>query len=417
MTNPPAPDSAPPVLVPRPTLWAEGRFTLRVRGPGGEDRVVAVGRPYGLIGRVAGADLIIDDPAVSGRHVYLHLDRRGLFAVDLATRSGTRVGDAGGPAGWLVAGEALEVAGRRVELGGCVVDGVEPAPGEAGDPLAEAGADELMRVTLYPAREPDAPMALGSELVFLGRSPSCGVRVDGESATRTHCVLVRTRGGAYLVDLAGRGTWLNQRPLRGAAALADGDALMVGSARFDVRVEPPGGRAHETLPVEVIPNVAGLPAKWLAGGLPALPADVVPAEAQPAVLAWMMGILQAGQGEILRQQAEFQRSMAAMVRQLHLDNAAILSRHLERVEAINRELAALREEVRRRFGAADAPRAGPALPPVPATPLRVSPAAPPDDPAAATSWLLDRVRKLEQENRSTWRDLLSRLGQAPRPSD
>src|SRR5205823_4292603 len=157
------------------------------------------------------------------RHAYLHLDRRGLYAVDLATRSGTRVGPAGRPAGWLVAGEALEVAGHRVEVVAARVDGAAAAataPPAADDPLADAGAASgLARVTLFPARRPEAPLVLGSELVFLGRSASCGVRVEGDSAARTHCVLVRARAGAFLVDLVGRGTWLNGRPLRGAAPL------------------------------------------------------------------------------------------------------------------------------------------------------------------------------------------------------
>ena len=41
--------------------------------------------------------------------------------------------------------------------------------------------------------------------------------------------------------------------------------------------------------------------------------------------------------------------------------------------------------------------------------------APPTDPEAATAWLLNRVSQLDEANRSTWRDLLGRLGTPPRP--
>jgi hypothetical protein len=47
--------------------------------------------------------------------------------------------------------------------------------------------------------------------------------------------------------------------------------------------------------------------------------------------------------------------------------------------------------------------------------LRIAQPPPPSDPQAATSWLLDRVNQLEQESRSTWKDLLGRL--SGRPAD
>ena len=89
--RPPAPElSWPQAQADRPgALWADGEFTLRVRD-GGSDRIVTVRRPFALLGRIAGSDVGIDDRAVSARHTYLHLDRRGLFGVDLATRTGTR---------------------------------------------------------------------------------------------------------------------------------------------------------------------------------------------------------------------------------------------------------------------------------------------------------------------------------------
>jgi hypothetical protein len=258
-------------------------------------------------------------------------------------------------------------------------------------------------------------MVLGSELVFLGRSAACGVRIDADSASRTHCVLVRSRRGAYVVDLVGRGTWLNGRPLRGASALADGDSLMIGSARFEARIEPPWIRRLGSALVPAAPAPAPAPTTELIGALPPPPPGLLGADGQATALAWMMQVLQAGQDEILRQQAEFQQAMAQVVRQMHQDNTTLLARHLDRVDAINRELSSLRDEIRHRFGPGDAPAtprpAAPALPPAP--PLRIAPTGPPPDPAAATAWLLDRVGKLEQEGRSSWRDLLGRLGGPP----
>ena len=166
-----------------------------------------------MIGRITGADVRIEDHRASARHLYLHLDRRGLYAVDLATRTGTRVGPEGRSSGWLSPGDSLELADHRIE-----VQDIEVAGGlsqDPTDPLADSRTllTPLARVTLYPSRDPDSPLVLGSELVFLGRSASCGVRIEGASASRTHCVLLRTRTRAYIIDLVGRGTWLNQPTL------------------------------------------------------------------------------------------------------------------------------------------------------------------------------------------------------------
>jgi pSer/pThr/pTyr-binding forkhead associated (FHA) protein len=402
-------------------LWAEGRFTLVVRGPAGEPpQTINVLRPYALIGRLVGADARIDDRRVSARHCYLHLDRRGLFVIDLATRTGTRVGKERRGAGWLAVGGALEVADHRIEVAQIEVAG-GLAPDDS-DPLADARSHTLTRVTLYPARSPESPLALGSEFVFLGRSPNCGVHVEGASAARTHCVLVRAQTSAFVVDLTGRGTWLNDRPLRGAAPLIDGDSLMIGTARFEVRVEPPNrnhlGSGRSLATTRIVPpapvfsaSLPAIPAELLAlEGVPNLPPGLNANEAQAAFLGWMMAVLQNSQSEMLRRQDEFHHDMVRLLGQMQRENTTVLNRHLERVEAINHELSALRDQIGRQFGA-NAPALPPTEPPVPRpAPIPIAPAAAPSDPAAATQWLLSRVRNLEQENRSSWRDLISRLG-------
>src|SRR5262249_41152536 len=98
-------------------LWADGDMLLRVRGLERGARHIGKGkRTYAMIGRGAGADICIPDPAVSAQHLYWHLDGRGLFAVDLMTRSGTRLNGADWTSGWLRPGDELEVAGRRLEV-------------------------------------------------------------------------------------------------------------------------------------------------------------------------------------------------------------------------------------------------------------------------------------------------------------
>ena len=421
------PDRWPPGAGDRPPaeedppgpLWADGGFLLRVANPaGGPAREVRVDRPFGLIGRLAGADVQIEDRAVSGRHLYLHLDARGLFAVDLATRTGTRFEGRERPSGWLRPGQGLEVAGHRIELLECRLrgadrdrdqasDSAEGGPtGPPGDLLADAGGAPLARVTLFPSGPGGGhARTLGSELVFLGRGACCGVRIEAASASRTHCVLARTRGAAYVVDLIGRGTWINGRAIRGAALLPDGAVLTIGSASFEARVRP-HGQPGDTLAVRASSRAELLPHE-APPGPPAFPP--LPPDAQGALLAWMMGQLHAQQGEAMRRQAEFQRDLTSLVRQMQEDQATLLSEHLERTEAIQRELASLRQELDRRL--APHPPASPTeLPRPKAQPLQIDPTPrPAGDPDIATSWLIGRINQLEEESRSSWKNILGRF--------
>ena len=443
-------------------LWAEGSFRLRINDSSGTPaREEQVDQPFGLIGRTAGADVLIADRAVSARHVYLHLDARGLFAIDLATRTGTRFNGADRPCSWLRPGDSFEVAGRSFTLVDYQVrdlDSAELAPDDnqnnsddflalpapsildsreladdeeeddddvdvessqrlpsstdtRPDLLAEASG-ALARVTLYPARGSGAPRSLGSQLVVVGRGASCGVRVEDSTVNRTHCILVRGRTAGYLVDLTGRGTLLNGRPFQGATRLQDGDSIALGDTVFKVRVEP---ATPATFNKPEPPGADPFGFAW--------PTDVPP-ELQGTIMAWMLRMFQAQHGETARRQEDFQNNLVAVIQQIHHDNAVMISKHLEKMEAINRELASLRDEIRQRLdasplaSAAPVPAVEPSLPKPP--PLNIKIDAPPvtTDAAASTAWLLNRVQRLEEENRSTWRDLLSRLSGAAgkRPS-
>ncbi len=402
-------------------LWADGDMMFRVGGVAGEsDRLVKVRRPFALIGRSADADITLDDRAVSARHAYLHLDPRGVYAVDLVTRTGTRINGTGRMVGWLRPGDWVEVAGRRIELvrirlGGAVV---EPPPCEA-DMLADNAHEALVGVVLEPRRSNDPPWELGSELVFLGWSASCGIQVKDTAVSRTHCALFRSTKGAYLVDLCGRQTWVEEHAVRGASPLRDGDLITIGSTQFTARIEHPARTgpeppraaargAHSTQ----LARYEGPPAE-LSGGqylMPNLPInpDLIPAEAQTALMAWMMGTIQGGQVEALRRQGEFQLAMTEVLHQIRQENAALLNTHLQRIEGIDHEIGALRAELERRH-------ARPAVPPPPdVTPLRIARPVPAQDgqgqeSQASTTWLLSRVNELEDENRSAWKDLLGRL--------
>ena len=222
-------------------LWAEGRIVLWVEGPRFPARSVTIQSPYAVIGRVLGCDVRIPHPDISARHMYLHVDQRGVFAVDLATRTGSRFLRAEDPEGlglvsidswtdhrdertaWLKIGESfliadhkIEIVKARVEHDSALVQLSEMEPIKKGLPnlLGDTSPNApLVGVTLAPLGSDQLPQALTSELVFVGSSGSCGVRIDDRSLPRIQAVLVRSAAGAYLVNLSGRDAYINGEPI------------------------------------------------------------------------------------------------------------------------------------------------------------------------------------------------------------
>jgi hypothetical protein len=401
-------------------LWVDGEMTLRVVGPGREDdRVIRVARPFALVGQAADNDVRVASQDACARHAYLHLDRRGLFVVDLVSRTGTRVDGTDRMSGWLRPGQGLEVAGHRIELLGAEVDGeaIDPPPCDD-EMLACTGASApLVGVSLESGKAKGGPWELGSELVFLGWSASCGIQVRDASAAKAHCALARTAEAAYVVDLCGRRTWVDGLAVRGGSALGDGQELTIGSTSYRARVSPAplpatGRDVALVAPPPLVAEVVAADEGPAAGAATAL--DLIPVESQRALLAWVLEEVRGSHGEAIRQQGEMQVALAGLIRQIQQDNARLLDAHLERIEKVDRELAQLRAELSRRPDpAATAKAVRPAVPP-----LRVARIAPtPADQAhskTSTAWLLERVSQLEEENRTTWRDMLARFYQSPR---
>jgi len=122
----------------------------------------------------------------------------------------------------------------------------------------------------------------------------------------------------------------------------------------------------------------------------------------------LMTQLHGRQDEAHRRQSDFQTELVRLVAEIHRDNQVTLQRHLERADAVHRELSEIRDAMKDRLGPEAASHfpalAGPKLPP-----LRIAPVAPPDDPEAAANWLINRVNQLDQESRTSWKDLLGRL--------
>lgn len=432
------------IATPTTSVWTSGRFALRVYGASGYERPVEVRRPFALIGRGPGCDVVLDDHAISPAHVYLHLDRRGLFAVDLATRAGSRIGPSQEPYAWLRPGEFIEIAGYDVELAALHIDDQENTETLDADPLFDIadGPD----VALYPDGGA-LPRLLRSQLIFAGRSEACGIQVDDPHAAPVQCVIARSPQGVHVVDLVGRVTQINGHPIRNPAPLRDGDVLAIGAARFECRIKGALSVVSDALPgvsddPTASPNPTTLktqqsllstqrlalqprttdngrrtlskpsgenqdsvhsPLATHHSPLPTLSQlalDRLASEDQDSVLAWMLGALQTTHDELLRRQAEFQNDVLRALRKLHKQQTTVHSMQLERLEYLNHEVALLRDEVRRRYGAnapaprTELPRALPAIPPLPPRGNIVD---------ETNAWLSRRIHHINQETRAARR--------------
>lgn len=390
---------------------------MRLVGPDGQGTIAIIGRPFAVIGRALTADLPIASRDASLRHVYLHLNHQGVFAVDLATRTGTRFDDAplGSRACWLRPGRGFELAGHRIEL-------LEPAPEiapEAGtriDPL-RTEAVNLCPLELWPEDDPEHPVSLLSELSFLGRSRACVIRAKGDDVARVHAVLVRSASGGFAINLAGSGLTVNHEPAALAVPLRDGDRLGLGRRRYLVRLGLRDQSAIAASPTVQSLAAAAPPAAW-AAPLPSV-------EPGAANINQALRAVRDGQDDLIRTNDQFQWALITAVRQLYQEQTALFERHLERLDRLQHEVAELRAELRERLGPSPllppAADRSTALPPPTRPPLDVPQASTPPDSGRATSWLIDRLGELEeqveQESRSGWKDLLSRLGTPLRPRD
>ncbi|WP_299040318.1 FtsK/SpoIIIE domain-containing protein [uncultured Pseudokineococcus sp.] len=150
-------------LPPRPPA------VLHLHVVAGPDAGAVVPLPPGphVVGRGAGADVRLEDPRLSRRHVRLDVDRRGAVVTDLGTTNGTRLDGEplrgpGAPAG----------AGARVAVGSTVLE-----LRLGGNPLRPGAWDGLGHRLV--ARTSRAPSGAAGARVTLPRTPEAPERPRG----------------------------------------------------------------------------------------------------------------------------------------------------------------------------------------------------------------------------------------------
>jgi pSer/pThr/pTyr-binding forkhead associated (FHA) protein len=215
--------------------------------------------PSVLIGRDPRSDLVLENNAVSRRHVFLQVLAGRLLVIDLQSRTKVYWDREEIPRdrGWLDPGRFIQVGPYRIrQTAGDVDDHLDGemralmAPTDQGptqtDPLPRAALE-------LPIRTSDAASlwSVEGDLALVGSSDDCQLVLTDESVSRQHAALIPTRSGLWVVDLLTReGVYVNGERIRWAW-LADGDTIRFGRLPFVLRYEiPPVNVTRQDIPLE-----------------------------------------------------------------------------------------------------------------------------------------------------------------------
>ncbi len=505
-----------------PPLWVRGKLALWVEGPDTPGHMITLNRPHAVVGRLSTCDVVVPRNAVGSRHLYLHLDRRGLFAVDLASRTGTRfppvadrAGDTTGRIAWLRVGDVVEIADHKIEI----VKARTWSEGEIDDsalrlprlndiyrsfhaetlprppmpnPLADSGGNSaFVSIALVPRDRSSPPSELTSGLIFIGRSSACGLRVDDPNLSRVEGVLVRCEQGAYLVVFGGDRVRVDDRVVPRTTALTDGSTLSIGDYTYEIRLsrytDRPraamlGASAHTALAtIDAQRFIAQTHTSMSHDQSSELierrsePVEILSALQSGAtaetLLAWMMGAMQSSQSELARRQTSFQQTIVELVQKSRVEHYELMRAQLERIEKIDEEIVTLRTELQKHLlkekrvqarldveaaerlresvrsaneqASADAERlresvqaaneqasttanaelsgATEGVPERPRRSAEARPTAPVvsgvgGDSTMSAAWLIERINRLDRENRASRKTLLERLTSLGKPA-
>ena len=204
------------------------QLSFEYPGSSGVDRRT-FGTPYVLIGRDPHSDLVFDHKDVCPRHAYLQWVGGRFYCADLGSRIGITVGGQSRRAEWVEPGQTIRIGLYRIRV--VTDDGRVAGPGSPDDFELPARTLDLSHRGF---KTSECPIIGGVSLV--GSSTDCPVRLLDPGVSNTHCSLISTASGVWVVDLFGKGgIRVNGVHVR-HTLLEPGDEVRVG--RSSIRIRP-----------------------------------------------------------------------------------------------------------------------------------------------------------------------------------
>lgn len=376
---------------------------LAVEGPGQDgDAPKTLGGPFAVIGRDPDADLVLDHPDVSRKHAYLQVIAGRPFLIDLASRAGVYWGDERRGSGWISRGGAARI-------GPFLVRPQFDAPGGDDEPDPTSRSFRLPDAAELALDLPDpesqrVAWQVSRVLVLIGSSDACRVRLPGPGVSAYHAAIVRTPGGAWVLDLMGRGGLAVNGTAVRLALLGDGDEVAVGAHRIGVRL------GIHALPAQLLPSRAS-------GRAPASRAEI--SDPLLTTVVEEFGRMQEHMAD------QFQQALLTMFRHfsgMHQDQMALIREELAQLHALTRQggpRPSPPTPVSAPMAGAERPERGPTpVGPGPAM-LEVrrptEPGAPPSppidvpDPMEVHRVLFERLASLQEERQGRWQRLIGSM--------
>ncbi len=184
-------------------------------------------RPDLIIGQSPQADIQLEHPSISFRHIYLQWLNGHLACFDLSSRTGIRRELGKDASKWLEPQEAFGIGPYTILSSFCRAETRPDELGKARSPI--------VLETLFPKLEAEAKwLRLNRWILLAGWSNNCHLRLQHPSVSRIHAAFVLTPTGQWVIDLLGNQPVLVNRQAIRSAQLRDQDELEIGQFHFRV---------------------------------------------------------------------------------------------------------------------------------------------------------------------------------------
>jgi len=214
-------DSTKAVAAP-PAYWCAHWLVVSVEGPEGRiERIIQ--KPLARLGNHAGCEIVLGDPRVVGRSLYLHATDAGVYCVRLPRSVGGR----GWIARWLRPNEVARFGPYRIvaRLAGADTSSVSP-PRDLGAKGTIPPPHPLLAVSI--GGEELATCRLTRRLTILGSHPSSNIQLKNAGVSESQLALYWTPESLWAIDLLGRfATLMRGRPIE-AVRLEEHQTLSLG---------------------------------------------------------------------------------------------------------------------------------------------------------------------------------------------
>jgi pSer/pThr/pTyr-binding forkhead associated (FHA) protein/predicted nucleic acid-binding Zn-ribbon protein len=202
--------------------WCAEQLVVTVEGPSGRS-VLSLAQPFARVGSHPASEVVLADPAVPLRSVYLHATPQGVFCLYLDCQQQ----DLDNRGTWLHPDQELALGPFRLKAGLLTAEPGDAVPERS---LAAWGSSPppLPVMMVYCGPTLKDKRRFRARLNPVGRRPQCGLQLKGQKVSAFHCVLYWEHEHLWCIDLnSSNGTFLNEQPLV-CGRVAIGDRLEVG---------------------------------------------------------------------------------------------------------------------------------------------------------------------------------------------